>query len=576
VLLDGVPLNDPGGELNFAHVTTSELARIEVVRTPESALFGSEASTAVIQLFTRRGDPERRVPRGSLIYERGNFSTDRWLARAGGGAGSRLDYGLTAEQFRTSGEFENDTYRATTGAANAGIRLSPSTALRGVLRGQDTWLGVPGQVTYGFIDRDAHQTTRDWTGSLRLEDVRGARFVQRAMLGIHRLRDIYTDLGFDGPYTVAMLVRDIPGPVRRVQRVALLDPALAPLIIPSPGTRLVTRTSTLFPGDEPFLHRISRTNFDYQGTFSQDAATTTLGYEYDRQGGTISASEAVRNHHGVFAHHHHTLGRLSLSAGLRAEHSSEFGGKLAPRASASVRVMGERGSHSSTIFRISAARGITEPSLLQNFAREAFFQGNPDLRPEKTTSYDAGLVQEWFGRRVRSEISVFHSSFKDLIAFVSLPPPVWGSWENIEASKARGLEFSGLARVFGPVQVRGAYTRLYTRIVSSGNPASLVNGIGQELTRRPRNSGSVSLLIAPGRWWLQAGAQFVGERQDSDFIASNRNPGYQNVWAGASLDANQHISPFLRLDNALNSRFEEALGYSNLSRSIRGGLRLSW
>ena len=78
VLLDGVPVTEPGGSLDFAHLTSAGLDRMEVVRGPESVLFGAEGSSAVIQMFTSHGDPESQVPHGSLMYERGSFSTDHW------------------------------------------------------------------------------------------------------------------------------------------------------------------------------------------------------------------------------------------------------------------------------------------------------------------------------------------------------------------------------------------------------------------------------------------------------------------------------------------------------------------
>src|SRR5260370_31545132 len=105
VLLDGVPLTEPGGSLAFVHLTSTALDRVEVVRGAESALFGAEAASAGIQLFTRDGDPEARIPHGSVSYERGSFSTDRWTASLSGGLASRLPYSLTLDQFRSTGEF---------------------------------------------------------------------------------------------------------------------------------------------------------------------------------------------------------------------------------------------------------------------------------------------------------------------------------------------------------------------------------------------------------------------------------------------------------------------------------------
>ncbi|MCX6621356.1 MAG: TonB-dependent receptor, partial [Acidobacteria bacterium] len=107
-------------------------------------------------------------------------------------------------------------------------------------------------------------------------------------------------------------------------------------------------------------------------------------------------------------------------------------------------------------------------------------------------------------------------------------------------------------------------------------PNDLVYGIGQELPRRPNHSGSVSVALTPRRWYLETGAVFIGERQDTDAYGLNRNPGYQNVWASGSFRINRHVSPFLRVDNLLNQSYEEALGYTALSRSARGGLRFEW
>ena len=101
--MDGVPVNDPGGEFNLGHLTSGDIDRIEVIRGPESALFGAEAAAGVVQVFTRRGDPESIRPRGSFSYERGSFQTDAWRAGLSGGSGDRLDYSLHAEQFRTAG-----------------------------------------------------------------------------------------------------------------------------------------------------------------------------------------------------------------------------------------------------------------------------------------------------------------------------------------------------------------------------------------------------------------------------------------------------------------------------------------
>ena len=254
------------------------------------------------------------------------------------------------------------------------------------------------------------------------------------------------------------------------------------------------------------------------------------------------------------------------------EHSSAFGTIYSGRGGASLRLTGEHGALSSTLLRVSGGRGVTEPSLLENYAQAApFYFGNPSLRPEVTTTYEAGVVSEWWGRRVRTEVDLFRSSFYDLIAFIG------DTWENIEASWARGVQTSARARVSSNILITGSYMRLYTDITASTSPESSDTGIGEPLVRRPRNSGSLSIAVTPKRWSLVVGASFIGDRQDADFtFGVTRNPGYQNIYASASYVLAKHFTPILRIDNLLNERYEEVLGYQALSRNIIGGVRIHW
>jgi outer membrane cobalamin receptor len=572
VLLDGEPLNEPGGGMNFAHLSSAGLARMEVVRGPESALFGAEAASGVIQLFTERGDPESSRPHGSVSYERGSFQTDRWIADLNGGVLNRIDYALTADQVHTVGEYPNDYYRNTTGSANVGFRFSPSTQIRAIFRTYDATVGNPDQVGWGIYNFDAQELDRGSTFVLKLDDARGSRYYQRFQFGYNRLRDTFNDVNAEGPYDVAALVRDVGGSAPRVYLVSLVPFTFPPDQVP-PGERLVTNSVTLYPF--PGATFTNRTSFDYQGTLTHTGGALVFGYDFERQGGLISGTDVTRYNNGVFVHEQYSFGRrVFLTGGIRAEHSSTFGGRVAPRGSATFLLLGEKGHFSSTYFRVSAGRGITEPSLLENFAAESFYVGNPHLKPEKTNTYEAGIVQELFGRRVRAEVVAFRNSFSDLIVFDFSQNP--GTWNNIDRSWARGFEVSGTARILKNTSITGAWTRAETRIVST---ASLdpYNGVGQELPRRPKNSGSVVLQITARRWTFVAGGRFMGDRQDADFVFGiTRNPAYANAFLSASYNATKHLTPYLHIDNLTNERYSEVLGYPALSRNALGGLRVSW
>jgi outer membrane cobalamin receptor len=570
VLLDGVPLNDPGGVLHLENFSTEGLDRVEVVLGPESALFGAEAAAGVIQLFTKHGNPEDQVPHGSVSYERGSFQTGHWIANLSGGLPSRFDYALSASELHTVGEWPDTFYRNNSGIANLGYKFSDSTQLRAIYHVYDAIVGTPGQIAYGIDDLVPNEHTRDNTVSVRLDDSRGSNYQQQFTFGFQRLNDTYND---NEPYSeqpLAALVQNVAGPPAGTYFVTLVNPYAPPTLIP-PGLTLV-QTDAYF-GPNSSLNITERKTAGYQGTLSHRGGAIVFGYGYQDQSGNLSGVAASRTNNGFFANLQQSFGkRLFLSGGARVEHSSAFGTIFSGRGGASFGLAGEHGALSSALLRVSAGRGVTEPSLLENYAQALpYYFGNPSLRPEVTTTYEAGLVSEWWGRRVRTEVDLFRSSFHDLIAFVG------DTWENIEASWARGIQTSAQARVSSRILITGSYMRLYTDITASTTPESSDTGIGEPLVRRPRNSGSLSIAVTPKRWSLVTGASFVGERQDADFtFGVTRNPGYQNIYASASYDLAKHFTPILRVDNLLNERYEEVLGYQALSRSIKGGVRIHW
>ena len=517
VLLDGVPLNEPGGQLNFAHLATEGIERVEIVRGPESALFGAEASAGVIQLFSKRGDPEDTLPHGSATYERGNFQTDRWIANLNGGFGKRVDYSLNAGELHTAGAYPNDYYRDNTGTANLGFRISNSTEARAVFQILDAHVGSAGQVAFYPPDLLSNEETRQSTLSLRLDDSRGPNYLQQFNFGYNWLRD-----RANGPF--------------------------------------------------PFVNLPVRKTAGYQGTLAHRGGAIVFGYDYQDQSGELSGIHAARDNHGLFANVQQNIGsRIFLSGGARYEHSSAFGSIGSGRGGASFLLVGEHAALQSVILRLSAGRGVTEPSLLQNFARTTFYHGNPALRPEETNSYEAGLVAEWFGRRVRTEVAGFRNSFHNLIAFVG------DSFQNVQASWARGLETSVQTKLARNVSVNASYMRLYTRVTASNTSPSSPTGVGQQLIRRAPNSGSLSLAATPRRWSFLIGGRFMGERHDIDRnFQVSRNPGFENIYASASYEVTKHLTPVLRLDNLLNENYQEAAGYPALSRSVIGGLRVHW
>src|SRR5436190_1626014 len=112
VLLDGIPLNEPGGTFNFSNVTSENLERVEIVRGAHSALFGSDAMSSVVQLFTKRAEGAARQPHVSLSLEGGTFGTGRATGSIAGKSGG-FDYSFGAAQLVTDNEAPNNDFRNT-------------------------------------------------------------------------------------------------------------------------------------------------------------------------------------------------------------------------------------------------------------------------------------------------------------------------------------------------------------------------------------------------------------------------------------------------------------------------------
>jgi outer membrane cobalamin receptor len=231
----------------------------------------------------------------------------------------------------------------------------------------------------------------------------------------------------------------------------------------------------------------------------------------------------------------------------------------------------------STRFKASGGTGISEPSFLQNFANDPTFVGNRDLRPERSRSFEAGIEQQLIGSTLVVEETAFDNRFRDLIVFVSLPAPQPGTWINLEGSRARGLESSARLRIAW-LRVSGQYTFLDTRVTAAASPLSASTGIGQELPRRPRHAGAIDVTAIFRRGFVNFNTTFVGERQDSDGVGFGvvRNPRYQKVDLGGSYALRPSIDLIARIENLLDRRYEEVLGYSSLPRNALIGMNIRW
>jgi vitamin B12 transporter len=262
-----------------------------------------------------------------------------------------------------------------------------------------------------------------------------------------------------------------------------------------------------------------------------------------------------------------------LTLGGRLEHNDSFGWKAVPRASLAWRL----GEDQATTLKASAGAGIKEPDFFQSYGTSFFAQGNPDLKAERSVTFDFGVEQRFLGDRVRAEATYFHHDYKDQIAFTTIDFTTFqGTYVNLGKTRAQGLELQLEAAPTPLVTLSAAYTLTDGEVVVSAADFDPVYAAGQPLVRRPRHQGSFTLRVGQERVSGAITVVAVGERADSDFLGMGltRNEGYTRVDARVRARLVGGLEAYLLAENLFDEQYEEALGYPALGRGVRGGLRL--
>ena len=545
VLVDGVPQNQPGGAFDFADLTTDNVDRIEIVRGPASVLYGSDAVTGVIQIFTRTGSGAPRVTAAARAGTYGSAEYETGLA----GGGSRASYSVTVSRFRSDGLYPyNNQYRNT--VVSSRVRVAPDDRTDASLTYR--W----GDDTYHFPTNgagqpvDSNQFSADRGPSLSVDVGRrfGAGLEVRGVAALRELRlrseDRPDSPGEDGSFESRDFVRRASGGVLATWR----RPAAA-----------VTA------------------GIDYEDERQTGRSVFTASF------GTFPDSiNVLRWNTGYYAQALFTgASPLSLTLGGRVDDNSQFGPHGTFRAGVSYRI------DATTRVRAMVGTGYKEPTFFENFARGAV-HGNPNLDPERSTSWEAGLERGWGDGRVRVALTYFDQRFRDLIEFTFTPaPPDTVNYFNVAGALARGIEASAEVRLARDVVATLAYTYLHTRVDNPGldsSPDGLFSA-GQSLLRRPAHTLTPQIAAAlGGRGHVVLGAQWVGRRDDLDFSrpAGERRvslPAYARVSLAGQYtmlghDAGRFVALTARIENLLNDRTPEIAGFLPRGRTILAGARV--
>jgi vitamin B12 transporter len=546
VMVDGVAINDAGGAFDFATLTTDNIDRIEVVRGPASVLYGADAVTGVIQIFTRDGHGPASIHAMAGGGSHGAVRAE--LGMSGGDA--RVGYTLDGGHQATNGilAFNN---KFVDDVLSASLRFKPDalTDLHLAARWSSSMYQYPTESDGTVDDHNAEQTEHRLVFSAD-----GARRLSSRV-------DVHVSLQQN-----EFLPRSNDGP-------------------DSPGDTLG------FYGYYARARRTHRTadarmNIQYDkrgvltfGTEISEDHESSSSLSLSQYGPSPGTFEASRHNTAVYAQ---LLGdaasRWSYQVGGRVEQNSAFGTFQTLRIGLAYVVTSQ--------FKIRASVGnaFNAPSFFENFAT-GYTVGNPALEPEQSRSSELGFESYLAGGDLVFKATGYFQQFHNVIQYTGTPAAGKPNYYNVAAANANGLELEAVYRGLQRTTVSVSYAYSDTKVTEAGfdNSSGASYVVGQKLIRRPPNT--VSLLIAHA---LAAGASVqvvaarVGERDDRDFAvypaAPISLPAYTKVDLSVVLPlqtrGKNRVALVGRIDNIFDAQYQEIDRFTTPGRETFVGIRI--
>ncbi len=525
VLVDGMRVKSPStGQFDFSDLSLDGIQQIEVVRGPQSTLYGADAIGGVINIITRKG---AGPPRGALSVEGGSWETFRGQGALSGSFGG-FNYALSGSRTDSQGQetrFDNDYSHQTAFAGRIGYDFPWDGRLTATGRFADSETGVPHQGFFPFaLDPDSRQAT-----TLALYTVRYDQTLFPWWNMTARLGQMWNDQTFEN------------GP--------------------------------LPTGDFAFTSRVDTSRFEAEVLSSWKIGridTLTVGFEHQReQGDNVGVFDrAITTESGLVQNELRLFDRLYLTAGLRYDDNDAFGDELTPRVSLAY-ILKETG----TTFRAAYGEGFRAPTL-----NDLFFPdttgicppfGNPNLRPETSRGWEAGADQTLWTQRVRFGVTYFHTDFRDLISVVPVSP-ICAQAGNVGRARAQGVETYGQAEPLDWLHLAVSYTFTDTENLDTHAP----------LSRIPRHHGNAVVTVTPTpRLSLFLQALVVSEQFDPVGAPGGAdNPGYYRIDTGGAFVLLRRVGILDRLDltlriqNLTDTDYSEVAGFPALGFTALAGL----
>ena len=547
VLIDGVPVNAPGGFFDFSHLTMDNIDRIEIVRGPGSVMYGADAVTGIVQIFTRRGSEQGRASLGARggTYHSLDFDADALGSTPLGG------FSLGAAHHSTYGIIPfNNEYRNGTLSSALTLAQGPSGDARVAARYTTAEFHFPTDFTGAPVDTNSYRVQHRLTVGLDAGRNLAPNIEARLLAGNNDVWDLSEDIavpfGATAPQHSASRSR---GYRRNVEgRVAFSLPSDATITVGG-NYEQEHENSSNASGDVG-----APTN----ETDSFDASRHTVAYYAELLGKVTD--------------------RLTYTVAGRVDDNSDYRRFDTYRLGVNVAVIPAlriRGSLS-TAFNAPAFSQI-RPTL--------FTVGSPNLRPEKSRSAEIGLVSNIRPDLFQVSASYFNQRFSDLIQFVNGGPPDFlGSFANLTGATSNGYEAELQVTPVKNWRGTASFTVVNPHVTEVDPAFEGTDRPGDELIRRPTHSGSLVVSYSrPRGISLGTAVSYVGKRPDTDFsqFPSPRVtlPAYTKVDLSAEYPLTGlkrgGLTLNVRVDNVFDKRYEEVLNFTTPRRTILIGGRAS-
>ena len=544
VVIDGVQFNDPslpGGNFDFAHLLTGNIARIEVLRGAQSTLYGSQAMGGVINIIT--AEPSKAFDAG-VTAEGGSHGTGYFSGDLGG-RGEDLIWRLAGNFYTSEGIPCFDQYLG--GRRDCASRIGGGTARVRYELTPDLAVDVHGYYVQARTDFDGFDTPT-------------FSFGDDAEYGRTRQFFVYTGLTYQSPQRTLTQRLDVQDTYSESHS---YDPN-APTNFGAPST-------------ETYFGFGRNLREEYQGTWVfTPSGHIVFGAQHERSSidtdtpaydvVPMRLEQDVAIDSGYAQLQAEAVQGLTLTVGGRYDEHEVYGGHSTGQVAAAWRL-----NDGATVLRASFGQGFKAPSLYQLYSN----YGNLALQPEQANSWDAGLEQQALAGQLIMTANYFERSSRDLIGFFdcSTPSPLcatepFGYYANIARALARGLELAATYTPSAQLTLAANYTLTDTEDRSPGSST-----YGNELPRRPRDLGNASVTY---RWpWhlsTSVAARYAGRSFDD---AANQVPlgGYVLLDLRFSYTLEEHLEIYARLENATDRHYEVAYQYGTLGRVAYAGFR---